>query len=528
MPVAASPQTEAAHLSAKPSVSRLSRPGFIGASWRVTAAALCIALAACATQPASTATPMRVDPVGVFPMAAYDQNVDYWLDPASPGYDQPFLSADEQRSHADALRARYFGTAADAPSPWNSTFIDTRVYTDNGADIAALQRRRIATFDNRDKPERSVGYGQNFLPHTSAWIDAIAQNMDVGQFERAPGYDAARRAIATNNVLVRELPTMDPSFFDHRLAGEGYPFDNLQISAARPGTPLYVLGSSLDGGWYYVQTPDVQGWVRSDKVGMVSASFVDIWRSAARNGLGAVTVASAPVRDSQGVFRFDAPAGTLLPIAPSEDKTPIDVMVPARDANGNAVARIAPLSEAQIATVPLAATPRHLAMLLKTLIGRPYGWGNSGFYNDCSSELQSIFAAFGVWLPRHSSTQMNAGHMIDLSSSTPAERLDYLAQHGAPMRTLVYIGGHVMLYLGNTTRDHQLVPVVYQDVWGLRPADDSRRAVIGGSVILPLLVRIPEDPSLQSLAGTPLFQISIIGSPAAGTPVQPDDDNPAS
>jgi hypothetical protein len=96
------------------------------------------------------------------------------------------------------------------------------------------------------------------------------------------------------------------------------------------------------------------------------------------------------------------------------------------------------------------------------------------------------------------------------------------------MRTLVYIGGHVMLYLGNTTRDHQLVPVVYQDVWGLRPADDSRRAVIGGSVILPLLVRIPEDPSLQSLAGTPLFQISIIGSPAAGTPVQPDDDNTAS
>lgn len=535
MPVAASPQNEAAsrpgHSPSNRPPLRFSKPYYVNASLRLAAATLCVALAACSTAPTSPATQTRIDPVSLFPMAAYDQNVDHWLDPASPTYDQPFLSADEQRSHFDALRTRYFGTAADAPSPWNSTYIDTRVYSHNGADIAALQRRRIATFDNRDKPENQIGYGQNFRAHTPAWIDAIAQNMGVEQFEHAPSYDAARRAIATDNVLIRELPTMDPSFYDHRLAGEGYPFDNLQISAARPGTPLYVLGSSLDGGWYYVQTPDVQGWVRSDKVGMVSPSFVDIWRSAARSGLGAVTVASAPVRDSQGVFRFDAPAGTLLPVAPfapGEATTQINVMVPARDANGNAIARIAPLTDEQIATAPLSATPRHLAMLLRTLIGRPYGWGNSGFYNDCSSELQSIFATFGVWLPRHSSTQMSAGQMTDLSSSTPAERLDYLVQHGAPMRTLVYIGGHVMLYLGNTTRDHRTVPVVYQDVWGLRPADNSRRAVIGGSVILPLLVHIPEDPSLQSLAGTPIFQISIIGSPSAGTPVQPDDDNPAS
>ncbi len=34
---------------------------------------------------------------------------------------------------------------------------------------------------------------------------------------------------------------MDPSFFSPKLAGEGYPFDNLQVSAIRPGTPLYVL-----------------------------------------------------------------------------------------------------------------------------------------------------------------------------------------------------------------------------------------------------------------------------------------------
>jgi hypothetical protein len=90
----------------------------------------------------------------------------------------------------------------------------------------------------------------------------------------------------------------------------------------------------------------------------------------------------------------------------------------------------------------------------------------------------------------------------------------------------------VMLYIGNTTRNGIAVPVVYQDVWGLRPADNSRRAVIGGSVILPLLEHIPEDATLQSLAATPTFQITILGAPGGTTatpsaPATPDDDNPA-
>ena len=585
------------------------------------------ALSACSNPSPTHDARVPVDTISLFPLGAYDQDVDHWLEPDSPDYDRPFLSPAEQEAHFQALYARYFGTGTNAPSPWNAAYVTTRVYRQQGADIAALQQRRIARFDNTGKRGAAIGYGENFRAHDKAWIDAIARNMNVGQFTETPVYQPARRAIATTNLMVRELPTTDPSFYDHRIAGEGYPFDNLQVSAVRPGTPLYVLGTSVDGAWHYVQTPDVQGWVRSDGVGMANERFVATWRAASAKSLGAVIGAFIPVRDSRGVFRFQAPAGTLLPLvagspgnaargvealiapramrstgrspsqgssrgassgsssgsvaeslpapspmplakpAPSPlpvpqpvpaataggNDTRIDaadaptaapappalrtVLVPARDAEGEALIRTAELDDTQIAPMPFAATPRHLASLMKALIGRPYGWGNGGLYNDCSSELQSIFAAFGVWLPRHSSTQMSAGRMIDLSASTPAQRLDYLAQHGAPLRTLIYIGGHVMLYIGNTTRNGVAVPVVYQDVWGLRPADNSRRAVIGGSVILPLLVRIPEDATLQSLAGTPTFQISILGAPTgaaapapgpAPAPAAPaDEDSPA-
>lgn len=505
-------------------------------------AALCLTLVACASNPPAAAPQAYVDPIGLFPMDAYDQNVDHWIDPAAPGYDTPFLSAQAQRDHLDALYARYFGAQADDPSPWNPAFVAKRIYKQSGQDIVDLQLRRIGRYDNAGKNAAGTGYGQNYRPHTELWIDAIEQNMNAGQFAQAPRYTAAARAIATGNLFVRELPTMDPSFFSHKLAGEGYPFDNLQVSAIRPGTPLYVLGRTVDGAWDYVQTPDVQGWVKATGVGTVDDAFVDTWRKRARASWGAVISASAPVRDDAGTFRFDAPAGTLLPLVPLMPLMPLvplvttdpgaqaglqTVLVPARDIDGRAVIRRARLADSQIAPMPLAATPRHLAMLMKALIGRPYGWGNAGYYNDCSSELQSMFAAFGVWLPRHSSTQMSAGLFADLSETTPAQRLDYLMRHGEPMRTLIYIGGHVMLYLGTTRRDGQTVPLVYQDIWGLRPADDSRRSVIGGSVIFPLLTRIPEDPSLQSLAGTPTFQISILGTPSGSTP-PPDQENPAS
>ncbi|WP_206956441.1 SH3 domain-containing C40 family peptidase [Trinickia acidisoli] len=495
---------------------------------RAALASLVLALAACATPPA-IAPHAYVDPIGLFPMADYDQNVDHWIAPASANYDTPFLSTAQQRAHWEAYLARYFGTREHDASPWNPAFITNRLYGQGGADIVDLQLRRIGNYDNEGKPTRSIGYGQNYRPHTAQWIYDVERNMNLQQFSQAPHYAPNARAIATDALLVRELPTMDPSFYSHRLAGEGYPFDNLQISSVRPGTPLYVLGHSIDGAWDYVQTPDVQGWVQAHGVGFVDDAFVSAWSHRASDGWGVVIAASMPVRDQRGTFRFDATAGTLLPLAQSATAAALQytVLVPARDIDGRAVIREAQMPDAALAPAPIAATPHHLAVLIKSLIGRPYGWGNMNFYNDCSSELQSIFATFGVWLPRHSSAQMTAGDMTDLSSDSPAQRIDYLVEHGKPMRTLIYIGGHVMLYLGNTTRDGRTVPLVYQDIWGMRPADNSRRAVIGGSVIFPLLLRIPEDPSLESLAATRIFQVSVLGMPSGAAP-PPDEENPAS
>ena len=158
-------------------------------------------------------------------------------------------------------------------------------------------------------------------------------------------------------------------------------------------------------------------------------------------------------------------------------------------------------------------TPRHAARLWRTLLGRPYGWGNTGFQNDCSAELKQFFAPFGLWLPRHSSDQKDVGRTHDLGGLALHARLEALERTGRPYRSLVWIRGHVMLYLGPVRHQAEGATatgfMTYQNLWGLRPSElPDERAVIGGSVLFPVLDRYPERPDLRSLADGDTFVVT--------------------
>ncbi|SYD25801.1 NlpC/P60 family [Klebsiella pneumoniae] len=161
--------------------------------------------------------------------------------------------------------------------------------------------------------------------------------------------------------------------------------------------------------------------------------------------------------------------------------------------------------------MPWKMTPNNIAILMKAMIGRPYGWGNYNYYNDCSAEIQNLMIAFGILLPRNSAAQIQtASRLVNLSQANINTRLRYLMDHGRPFATLVYIQGHIMLYIGNAVINGQYVPMTYQNIWGLRPADSSSRSIIGGAVFFPLLISYPENPSLEPLAGKALFELGFI------------------
>lgn len=70
-------------------------------------------------------------------------------------------------------------------------------------------------------------------------------------------------------------------------------------------------------------------------------------------------------------------------------------------------------------------------------IGNPYVWGGTSLTNgaDCSGFVQSVFANFGVTLPRTSYEQRGAGVGISYAEAMPGDLICY--------------DGHIGIYIGN-------------------------------------------------------------------------------
>lgn len=457
------------------------------------------------------------DIISLFPIEKYDQKITDWLSPSSPDYTKPLLTPAQQAIRKAELYRHYFGKE----SPWNADYINLLF----SQDLQSLEAEKINSFTNQNQSADKIGYGANFRPYPEQWLTQIRNNIHLQQFS-AQHYDPAKRAIAITNIQGRSLPTDEPHFYSYKIAGEGYPFDNIQAAVIWAGTPLYILGETVDRAWTMVLTPGFIGWVKSTDIAKVNANFVAEWVKVAQLNLAAITHTQIPIVDTEnGEFRFSGYIGMLFPAIKNAKN--IDLLIPVMDEKRQAHIHHAKLSMPYAALVPLLPTPQHFTNIMQHLLGRTYGWGGMYFYNDCSAELKNIYTVFGIWLPVHSSNQVDPqqvlGKAIDLSNSQPdgKVRSTYLMAHGHPWMTVVYIGGHVLDYIGNYSNPggpaHDKVPLSYQNMWGLRgKTGPDRRAVVGQSVLFPLLVTYSESPDLSSYLSKNTFQLFYLDELPAG------------
>jgi len=446
------------------------------------------------------------DVVSLFPMSNYDQNIATWIKPDAPDYDKPILNSEIQQQHYNKFLEHYVGGF----SPWNREYISNILHQSSPDDLKSVEQGVIDDFSNDNKEPALVGYGENFRPYNPQWINNIAQNINLSQLENFT-YQNQNRAITIDNLPARALPTFDVHFYHHKIAGQGFPFDNLQESAMWAGTPVYIISETNDKAWMLAASPEYIAWVPSKGIARVDEHFINRWTTAANNKLAAITRTKSEVIDKNGSYLFSAYVGSVFPAHKTVNG--IEMMVPAANANHTAVIKnvLMPANSASI--MPLLATPHHFATLMQTLIGRPYGWGGMYFYNDCSLEMKSLLTPFGIWLPRHSADQVTVGKMDDLTYFSPEKRLNYLKDHGKRFLSLIYIDGHVVMYIGsydNPNKPGTSMAMTYQNMWGLRPHTDDRRVVIGGAVLFPLLPEFPEDTELTSQASKKYFQISYL------------------
>ena len=83
-------------------------------------------------------------------------------------------------------------------------------------------------------------------------------------------------------------------------------------------------------------------------------------------------------------------------------------------------------------------------------VGNPYVYGGTSLTNgaDCSGFTQSVFANFGISIPRTSSAQSCSGRSVSISSVQPGDLIFY-ASNGRINHVAIYIGGGQVVHASN-------------------------------------------------------------------------------
>lgn len=331
----------------------------------------------------------------------------------------------------------------------------------------------VTSYGNRQ------GYGENLQPlGKTRWLQLVASL----QQESYPSL--AQPAITVRNTACRVFPTQRPFFLDPAKAGEGFPFDYFQNSALWAGTPLLVTHASRDGAWLFVETGMVAGWVPAQDVAFADDLFITAYQTGSYVALLRDAVS---LHDADGNFLTQTHLGAIFPLVAADDAG-LQVLVPVRDADGNATARIARLTAEDATIKPLSLQPARIAELANRLLGQSYGWGGLFENRDCSATLRDLLTPFGIWLPRNSAEQAKSGGtFIDLAELDAVEKRQRLLSQGVPFYTLVWLKGHIGLYLGADPVSGE--PLLLHNIWGVRTKDEQGRegrAVIGRLVITSL------------------------------------------
>ena len=126
-----------------------------------------------------------------------------------------------------------------------------------------------------------------------------------------------------------------------------------------------------------------------------------------------------------------------------------------------------------------------IASVIDSMMGQFYGWGGGLQSRDCSAFVRDVFANFGIYLPRNSAAQVRYGdNMVDLSKFSSKEKEEYIIKNATPFATLLWLRGHIMLYLGV----HEGRAIVAHSAWSVmtRKMFVTTERILGGVGITTL------------------------------------------
>ncbi|MDR1460890.1 MAG: SH3 domain-containing protein [Campylobacteraceae bacterium] len=364
--------------------------------------------------------------------------------------DAPILSQKELEEFKEDFLQKYFAV-------WDEGLLWTNI--------------KDASFGFEFLKNKNRYAAENRLEVSSSWVENIERLSNFDSFGSVLAY-----AITTQNANLRLLPTDKPLF---RASAKrfDYPFDYLQNSFISIMQPVIVSHYSADFAWAFVESSFASGWLKSNEIAIVDKQMIEKFKNAAKI---VVTKDNAVTYYEEGLFAYYLKAGTMLPIFEYKDGLyKAFIIATGKDTKGFAVNIT--ISEEFAKPFPLEFNSLRVKQTMDELLNENYGWGGLYANRDCSAFTKDFFSIFGIWLPRNSRAQKGVAPYFDVSNLTATQKEQKLKEFGIPYLTLVYLPGHIMLYVG----EMEGKAVIAHNIWGIRTKDNDRY-IIGKSVITDL------------------------------------------
>ena len=351
---------------------------------------------------------------------------------------------------------------------------DVRIYAKkSAASVAALpqtfREKYFAPWTDADLPDISTAfampdelktkdyYDGRGKRHSREFIDSVIANAKGGR-EIPPTkgiviMDADLRAVPSD-ARFYEAPS-DPTF--------GWPFDMAIYSRLRANTPVALRMISKDERWIAAWSfAGGTWWIKADAVRFVADAEVKTFM---KSKIMTPVVEPLFAKNRDRLF-----VGTLLPVING---------APARATEHGWEA----VPSDWLAEWPLPFSHEKAAEIAQIMQG-PYAWGGiEGTGRDCSQLIQEMFAPFGLFVPRNTKGQAERFKGVDLSEMESQDKAAAIVQNAVPFETLLYMPGHVMLYVGTDADGN---PAAYHALWGQKVRTQflqETRNVVGKTIV---------------------------------------------
>lgn len=227
-------------------------------------------------------------------------------------------------------------------------------------------------------------------------------------------------ANVTSFLYVRSEPTKESEY----------------VGKLYPGYAAKITGPV--GEWTAVESGDVTGYVKTEYI---------------LTGAEAQTYAENLVTEAQQEEKEEAEAFTYAVSRKSEEA----------QMTQEVQENIQQMETTEVSAQP-ASNGQAIVDYACQFIGNPYVWGGTSLTDgaDCSGFVQSVFAHFGISLPRTTYDQINAGVEVSYDQAMPGDLICYDGHIG------IYIGNGQIVNAQNPEQGIGISPATYTTILSVR------------------------------------------------------------